>query len=147
MALLAAGIFTRFWIRAGPWGEVKKDMKITSLNIKYLFISYNLLFFNDTATTEIYTLSLHDALPIYTNTASGLSAFIGGGDENVASSDYATVAGGLENLVDVTYGFVGGGYFNTILDTAGTVGGGQNRSGEHTSELPSPCKLRCRLLL
>src|ERR1022692_5313100 len=25
------------------------------------------LFFNDTATTEIYTLSLHDALPIYTN--------------------------------------------------------------------------------
>src|ERR1039457_5331736 len=26
------------------------------------------LFFNDTATTEIYTLSLHDALPIYTAT-------------------------------------------------------------------------------
>src|SRR3712207_7394943 len=25
-------------------------------------------FFNDTATTEIYTLSLHDALPIYTET-------------------------------------------------------------------------------
>src|SRR2546421_7997765 len=25
-----------------------------------------LFFFNDTATTEIYTLSLHDALPIYT---------------------------------------------------------------------------------
>ena len=24
-------------------------------------------FFNDTATTEIYTLSLHDALPIYNN--------------------------------------------------------------------------------
>src|SRR2546430_13075321 len=37
-----------------------------------LFLLYNLLscfyyffFFNDTATTEIYTLSLHDALPIY----------------------------------------------------------------------------------
>src|SRR2546422_7153294 len=27
-----------------------------------------LFFFNDTATTEIYTLSLHDALPIYTLT-------------------------------------------------------------------------------
>src|SRR2546422_4401349 len=27
--------------------------------------SYPLFFFNDTATTEIYTLSLHDALPIY----------------------------------------------------------------------------------
>src|SRR3989442_12868906 len=34
-------------------------------------------FFNDTATTEIYTLSLHDALPIYvitiTNTETGRS--------------------------------------------------------------------------
>src|SRR5215469_18782580 len=33
-----------------------------------LFFSYFLFFFfffNDTATTEIYTLSLHDALPIY----------------------------------------------------------------------------------
>src|SRR3712207_8626784 len=29
-------------------------------------LSYNMLFFfNDTATTEIYTLSLHDALPIF----------------------------------------------------------------------------------
>src|SRR3712207_8944602 len=26
----------------------------------------NIFFFNDTATTEIYTLSLHDALPIFT---------------------------------------------------------------------------------
>src|SRR2546422_2320064 len=30
---------------------------------------YLLFFFNDTATTEIYTLSLHDALPIYTLSA------------------------------------------------------------------------------
>src|SRR5215475_8981786 len=30
-------------------------------NIQWLSISF---FFNDTATTEIYTLSLHDALPI-----------------------------------------------------------------------------------
>src|SRR2546430_13371872 len=27
--------------------------------------SFSFFFFNDTATTEIYTLSLHDALPIY----------------------------------------------------------------------------------
>src|SRR5260221_5962354 len=27
--------------------------------------AFNLFFFNDTATTEIYTLSLHDALPIW----------------------------------------------------------------------------------
>ena len=30
-----------------------------------IFVSYVVFFFNDTATTEIYTLSLHDALPIY----------------------------------------------------------------------------------
>src|SRR3954449_13640168 len=30
-----------------------------------LFPYTTLFFFNDTATTEIYTLSLHDALPIY----------------------------------------------------------------------------------
>src|SRR3712207_7613044 len=29
--------------------------------------AYIFFFFNDTATTEIYTLSLHDALPIYPN--------------------------------------------------------------------------------
>src|SRR5437870_10404916 len=31
----------------------------------YTFILFAFFFFNDTATTEIYTLSLHDALPIY----------------------------------------------------------------------------------
>src|SRR3712207_9177636 len=30
-----------------------------------LFVSFGFFFFNDTATTEIYTLSLHDALPIF----------------------------------------------------------------------------------
>src|SRR5690554_7112164 len=30
-----------------------------------LFQYYSFFFFNDTATTEIYTLSLHDALPIF----------------------------------------------------------------------------------
>src|SRR5690606_39141766 len=33
----------------------------------YVIIVFFLFFFNDTATTEIYTLSLHDALPIYPN--------------------------------------------------------------------------------
>ena len=42
----------------------------------YVVYSLFCFFFNDTATTEIYTLSLHDALPIYT---SGLSY---GWDEN-----------------------------------------------------------------
>src|SRR6266542_4607785 len=32
----------------------------------FLYLSFSLFFFfNDTATTEIYTLSLHDALPIF----------------------------------------------------------------------------------
>src|SRR2546430_11377548 len=30
----------------------------------YILLSFIFFFFNDTATTEIYTLSLHDALPI-----------------------------------------------------------------------------------
>src|SRR5687767_15246527 len=32
-----------------------------------MFFSFFFFFFNDTATTEIYTLSLHDALPICRN--------------------------------------------------------------------------------
>src|SRR5262245_66459662 len=32
--------------------------------LSFLFLLFFLFFFNDTATTEIYTLSLHDALPI-----------------------------------------------------------------------------------
>src|SRR3712207_7029529 len=32
------------------------------------------IFFNDTATTEIYTLSLHDALPIFRFRAAGLTS-------------------------------------------------------------------------
>src|SRR2546428_4786862 len=34
--------------------------------IIFLLVCFFFFFFNDTATTEIYTLSLHDALPIYT---------------------------------------------------------------------------------
>src|SRR5574337_489150 len=54
-----------------------EDRKSTRLNSSHHSISYAVFclkkkkkkqfffFFNDTATTEIYTLSLHDALPIY----------------------------------------------------------------------------------
>src|SRR5262245_63492137 len=51
----------------------------------YIFhINYSLFFFfffNDTATTEIYTLSLHDALPIYQRGAEQ------GADADQAGSD------------------------------------------------------------
>src|SRR3712207_8398752 len=37
-------------------------------------ISSTIFFFNDTATTEIYTLSLHDALPIFRDRGAGHAA-------------------------------------------------------------------------
>src|SRR3712207_7570417 len=58
-------------------------------------------FFNDTATTEIYTLSLHDALPI-SNTVSGCSGTVHHGSRDrwvtaarrpSASSSASTAAG------------------------------------------------------
>src|SRR5690242_1098395 len=49
-------------------------MKSIIFHLARQIIIYTIVFFfffNDTATTEIYTLSLHDALPIYAETASG----------------------------------------------------------------------------
>src|SRR3989338_7147139 len=60
----AEGMQTAFRISRGN-GVVFQDRKSTRLNSSHSSISYAVsLFFNDTATTEIYTLSLHDALPI-----------------------------------------------------------------------------------
>src|SRR5215208_6636198 len=70
-----------FWSCADGWGSKLRSEEHTSelqsrghlvcrlllekkkSSIDYLNSSYS-FFFNDTATTEIYTLSLHDALPI-----------------------------------------------------------------------------------
>src|SRR5256885_10064864 len=58
----------------------------------YIFIVF-FFFFNDTATTEIYTLSLHDALPISRTAAPGISesgtelAPGHGGDQNEDAHD------------------------------------------------------------
>src|SRR5256885_6939952 len=79
-------------------------------------------FFNDTATTEIYTLSLHDALPICSRIR---AATIGRRDRRrLHDSRPASRGRGLR---------------------ARRLAGG--RSEEHTSELQSPCNLVCRLLL
>src|SRR3712207_57781 len=50
------------------WGHpaCAGDRESTRLKSRHAHISYAGFFFNDTATTEIYTLSLHDALPIWT---------------------------------------------------------------------------------
>src|SRR3990172_54020 len=51
--------------RANIWAlKETGDRKSTRLNSSHRYISYSFFFFNDAATTEIYTLSLHDALPI-----------------------------------------------------------------------------------
>src|SRR5947207_13749388 len=41
------------------------------LNYLLLYIHHFVFFFNDTSTTKIYTLSLHDALPIFYNWTTG----------------------------------------------------------------------------
>src|SRR3712207_8226184 len=88
-----------------------------------------IFFFNDTATTEIYTLSLHDALPISEHRARG--------GREVDAVECADVAERLGDAFDGDGGF-------------GSSHGGalfQIRSEEHTSELQSRQYLVCRLLL
>src|SRR5438067_4533007 len=43
----------------------RRDDTICPYLAVLLHLRHDVFFFNDTATTEIYTLSLHDALPIY----------------------------------------------------------------------------------
>src|SRR5258706_4074881 len=77
-----------------------------------------LFFFNDPATTEIYTLSLHDALPI--------------------SLEHANPQGELHLIADNLSSHTSG----PIQDWLGPL-----RSEEHTSELQSLTNLVCRPLL
>src|SRR2546430_7109259 len=89
-------------------------------------------FFNDTATTEIYTLSLHDALPILipsknhvasTSLPSNKHSNSNNSPSCKVKSSSPRIIRGLEDL--------------TL----------QERSEEHTSELQSQSNLVCRLLL
>src|SRR3712207_7415550 len=83
-----------------------------------------IFFFNDTATTEIYTLSLHDALPICER-----------------------ADGGVEDAVDPVAPAQSEQLRQPVV--AGDVGQDPpvQRSEEHTSELQSRQYLVCRLLL
>src|SRR5256885_12402732 len=89
-------------------------------------------FFNDTATTEIYTLSLHDALPIFPMLQIGgwYDIFLAGTFENFL---------GLSKLKTSPQRILVGPWTHHGNERA--------RSEEHTSELQSPCNLVCRLLL
>src|SRR3712207_7909221 len=51
------------------------------------FIVACLVLFNDTATTEIYTLSLHDALPIFRKESGEVEVFFDGQSVMAAKSD------------------------------------------------------------
>src|SRR2546422_4856214 len=77
-------------------------------------------FFNDTATTEIYTLSLHDALPISRN--------------SIPTESRSRLASSRAPL-----------RFTPAATTANSAG--PMRSEEHTSEIQSRLHLVCRLLL
>src|SRR5256885_7800918 len=83
-------------------------------------------FFNDTATTEIYTLSLHDALPIW-----GAGRGCARGPRTLP---WLAVRGQ-------------GRHSRSTRHWPWRPHAQQCRSEEHTSELQSPCNLVCRLLL
>src|SRR5438270_2478933 len=89
------------------------------MNTRSLF--FFIFFFNDTATTEIYTLSLHDALPIYDLARYRISKSF-----RFHSLHFRSVSTG-QRVADV------------FRQT--------KRSEEHTSELQSQSNLVCRLLL
>src|SRR3712207_7652692 len=92
--------------------------------------------FNDTATTEIYTLSLHDALPIYSPVY-------------FLSNDRQSH--GLRNHEPLNLSHV---VISLVTESSQELGSaawdcewGPRRSEEHTSELQSRQYLVCRLLL
>src|SRR3712207_8768324 len=88
-------------------------------------------FFNDTATTEIYTLSLHDALPI-----SAIPAL------NLLLKILSYVPSGPKPLTPYYLRVRSTAYSCTIITILREL-----RSEEHTSELQSRQYLVCRLLL
>src|SRR5256885_4320450 len=101
-------------------------MRSTDLYIFVVFLSICtpspflfFFFFNDTATTEIYTLSLHDALPICRS-------------RRVPPPPHSSGR-------DIPW--------RCPSRPRSPASPADDRSEEHTSELQSPCNLVCRLLL
>src|SRR5471030_3509354 len=65
-----------------------------------ILIIFFFFFFNDTATTEIYTLSLHDALPIYDDIhRSGRMRRSRAGDRHRRSEEHTSELQSLRHLV------------------------------------------------
>src|SRR3989454_1649428 len=104
-----------------------------------LSLHSSLFFFNDTATTEIYTLSLHDALPISRESNRRCATLL------PARSDPRP------NPMPPPGRRCRSGRGCPSARARPAPGTGraraEGRSEEHTSELQSPCNLVCRLLL
>src|SRR5688572_33503724 len=95
-------------------------------------VSLVLFFFNDTATTEIYTLSLHDALPISRAAASSA------GRRARPTPALARRARSLHCSLPRCW---------RTARSSSLRAPPPARSEEHTSELQSQSNLVCRLLL
>src|SRR2546429_7194685 len=96
--------------------------------------------FNDTATTEIYSLSLHDALPIW---LFFLGARQGGSAVGV---DDVELPPRSQDADDRRHDRKKNHDSDNVVDAPGDLGH-EMRSEEHTSELQSRLHIVCRLLL
>src|SRR5438105_11132506 len=94
------------------------------------------VFFDHPAPTEIYTLSLHDALPIYEEAAT----YCHGVKDYVSRDLFESLMKDEEHHID---------FLETQLHLIERIGLDlyTQRSEEHTSELQSRVDLVCRLLL
>src|SRR3712207_7519755 len=102
----------------------------------------NNFFFNDTATTEIYTLSLHDALPI---SIKDLKAFF---EKRLGEElELTRVSSPLFVLPETGTNDNLNGVEKAVSFEIKDMKKRAERSEEHTSELQSRQYLVCRLLL
>src|SRR5690242_21167361 len=106
-------------------------------------VSILFFFFNDTATTEIYTLSLHDALPIYNNTVgmgdAGIKSAIQGSnvpnpDEAVPSFVSGAMAKAGKGLLEGTLQAGTSAVSDKLLDLVGLGGKSAADKGKDTRD-------------
>src|SRR3712207_7980989 len=98
-------------------------------------LSMAFVFFNDTATTEIYTLALHDALPIYVDF------------RNEDRAPLLFIAGSEDNIMPPAVNQSNAKHYRHVKSVTDYKEFPGRRSEEHTSELQSRQYLVCRLLL
>src|SRR3712207_8784806 len=100
-------------------------------------------FFNDTATTEIYTLSLHDALPILSTKRAAMAST---SHCSVSTSGYSALTR-EKTSSQSTELYCWALLLVTLVTFLRSRVRASSRSEEHTSELQSRQYLVCRLLL